>query len=83
MRAAGAPGICYASARPAGAFRTPGSGRRHLRASKGAKAGLTNRKNPFIAAACKCGDNHLQARNIRNSISLTVSSLRRIICASN
>ncbi len=40
-------------------------------------------QNPFIAALCEDGDNHLQARNIRNSISLTRPRSHRIICVSN
>jgi hypothetical protein len=36
-------------------------------------------KNPFIADACKRGDNHLRARDIRNSISLTFFLHRHII----
>jgi hypothetical protein len=40
-------------------------------------------ENPFIVAAFEVGDNHLQARHIRNSISLTLARLHRIICAPN
>jgi hypothetical protein len=38
-------------------------------------------ENPFIAAARDRGRNHLRARNIRNSISLTLTPSHRIICA--
>jgi len=35
-------------------------------------------KKPFIAADRNCGDNHLRAIHIRNSISLTILLLHRI-----
>jgi hypothetical protein len=39
----------------------------------------TKRKNPFVVATRGDGDNHSRARNIRNSISLTIPGLHRII----
>jgi hypothetical protein len=40
-------------------------------------------ENPSIVAVRDDGDNHLQARNIRNSISLTLRRSHRIIPALN
>jgi len=40
-------------------------------------------ENPFIVFACRHGDIALQARHIRNSISLTGAASHRIICISN
>jgi hypothetical protein len=40
-------------------------------------------KNRFIVVARECGDNPLNAGNIRNSISLTIAASRRIICTAN
>jgi len=39
--------------------------------------------NPFVVVACEDGDNHSLARNIRNSISLTMMQSHRIIGTSN
>jgi hypothetical protein len=39
-------------------------------------------KNRLVAVTRDVGDNHLRADNIRNSISLTIIRLRRIISAS-
>jgi hypothetical protein len=45
--------------------------------------GAKDCENPFIVVAREVGDNHLHARQIRNSISLTRARSHRIICASN
>ncbi|MCP3464578.1 hypothetical protein [Bradyrhizobium sp. CCGUVB23] len=42
---------------------------------------VTNSKNPFVVDARAGGENVCAARNIRNSISLTMRPTRRIICA--
>jgi hypothetical protein len=39
--------------------------------------------NPFVVVASEDGDNHSQARNIRNSISLTMMQSHRIISMTN
>jgi hypothetical protein len=46
-------------------------------------AGNRIRENPFIASVRGDGENDFASRNIRNSISLTISRARRMICASH
>jgi hypothetical protein len=58
-----------------------GDDRQVRRSSTQFSTAMENSKNPFIVAARDDGDNHLQVRNIRNSISLTSIRPHRIIYA--
>jgi hypothetical protein len=61
--------------------RDEGDDRQAGRSSTQFSIAMENSKNHFIVAVGDDGDNHLQARNIRNSISLTPIRPHRIICA--